>query len=340
MSLLFIDGFDYGLPMTPRYDSLTVTNAFTANGGRRGGGALDLSGTSDNVVKTLSASSTGIILGVAMKGFGSTGPFLELYEGATKHLSFEFSASPNYYIVAKRGDGTTLHTGTDANDPSDWVYFEIKVAIDNSAGTIHVVRNGTTIVSATALDTRNGGTSGALDKFKLLGTKTGSTWFDDLYVLDTTDATGEVTYLGHTVRVDTIFPKSDYADDFSPVSGTANYAMVDDGSGSLDDHDSDTTYVSSSVLNARDLYYHGALPYTPSNIYGVEVVNVARVDTAGTLELSPAVRVGTYHEGTAVAPGTTYGMHGHLWTTNPGTAEDWTRADVNSLKAGFKITAV
>lgn len=340
MSLLFIDGFDYGVPMTPRYDSLTVTNAFTASGGRRGGGALDLSGTGDNVVKTLSASSAGIIVGVAIKGYGSTGPFLELYEGATKHLSFEFSASPNYYIVAKRGDGTTLHTDTHANDPSDWVYFEIKVAIDNSAGTINVVRDGTSIVSATALDTRNGGTAGEIDKIKLLGTKTGSTWFDDLYVVDTTDATGQATYCGHTARVDMLTPASGYAADFSPSSGTANWRMVDDCAGSLASHDSDTTYVSSSVLNARDLYLHGSLPYTPSSILGVEVCNVARVDTAGSLTLAPALRVSTYHEGTAVTPGTTYGMSGHLWTQNPGTAEDWTRADVNSLKAGFKITAV
>ena len=59
MSVVFMDGFDYGLPAAPKWDSVSLSNTYTAGGGRRTGtGALDLESTGDNVVTTLTAATT------------------------------------------------------------------------------------------------------------------------------------------------------------------------------------------------------------------------------------------------------------------------------------------
>ena len=336
MSVLFFDGFDYGVPAAPKWDSVSLSNTFTADSGRRGTGtgALDLESTADNAIKTVTAA-TDMIVGVAIKGWGE-GVFLELYEGATLHVSLEFGASPNYYIKAKRGDGTTLYTDADANtDGASWAYFECRVAIHNSTGTVTVKKNGTSIIAETSLDTNNAGAVGTINKIKLRGTHAGSTFYDDLYVVSTTDATAPVTYLGSTVRVDTLLPTADETAEWTPSTGTSNYALVDEVPYAT------TDYVESATLNARDLYLLGTFPYVPSAIYGAQVNIVALEDTASTLEAAPAMKIGVSNfTATGVALTTSAQLIARLWTQNPATTLDWTRADINALAAGVKLTAV
>lgn len=337
MSVVFYDGFDLGVPLTPKWTAVTLTNAFTVGGGRRTGtGALDLKTTGDSVSKTLATPTTDLIIAFAIKDYAEA-VFLELYEGATKHLTFEFGASPNYYIKVKQGGGATLVTDTTANTANtEWQVFEIRAAIDDSAGTVTVRKNGAELFALTSQDTNNAGASGWVESFKLLGTHAGSTWYDDLYVIDTTDATAPTAFIGHTARVDTLLADGDLETSWTPSSGTTHYQMLDDVPA-----DGDTTYVESSSLNARALCTLDALPYTPTTIYGVQANAVAKEDVSGSIEVAPAIKVGsTHYTGTAVAMDTTYARIAHLWTTNPASAVAWTKADVNALVQGAKLTAV
>lgn len=334
MSVVFMDGFDYGLPAAPKWDSVSLSNTYTAGGGRRTGtGALDLESTGDNVVKTLPAATTELIVGMAIKGW-QEGVFLELYEGATKQVTIGFGASPNFYLTVKNGDGTTLHTDGTANTETGWVYFEIRVKCDDAAGEVQIYKDGTDVVDETGLDTNNGGSS-TIDKFKLLGTHAGSTWFDDLYVVDVADAVAPIIVLGPTARVDTLFPRLEKSTAWSPSTGTDNAALLDETPYDTAD------YVSSSSVNATDLHYVDSLGYNPTAIYGAQVNVVALEDVSGGNEVAPVVQpTSTTYAGTSVALGTSAQLFASLWTTNPQTSAAWTKSDLANMAAGVKLTAV
>ncbi len=338
MSVLFFDGFDLGVPALPKWDTVSLTNGFTADSGRRGAGtgALDLTGTADNVVKILSASTADIIIGIWIKSYQAA-VFLTLMEGATVHITVEFGASPTFFLIIKRGDGTVLHTDADSNSTNtEGHYFEIRIKISDTVGVITANKNGAEIIALTAQDTRNGGAAGVIDRLKLNGTHAGATWFDDLYVLDAADAVSPTTFLGSTTRVDTLDPDADETTDWTPSTGTTHYDLLDETP-----NDGDTSYVESGTLNARDLVGLEPLPYTPTTVYGVQVNVAAKETVAGSMELAPSIKISTTHyAGTAAALGTGYAQIAHLWKTNPATAIAWTKADVNALLAGAKLTSL
>lgn len=341
MSLKHFDGFDYGVPMTPDWTAVALTNGFTAGSGRRTGtGALDLASTDDYVEKAIAATTEAIIC-LALKGYGADGPFLTLYEGATVHLTFEFGAAPNRYLIVKLGDGTTLHTDDDANDNSSWDVFEIRAKISDTVGEIEVQKGGTTIISLTAQDTNNAGALGRIDKYRISGTHLAaaatSTWVDDHYAVDAADATGQVTFIGATVRVDMVQPAADSTSEWSTSDGgTTHYTLVDD-----DTSDGDSSYVHSASLDARDLYTPESLPYVPSNIFGVKACAVVKEDAAASFEVAPALKYGaTHYTGTAVALSTSWQMAAHLWTSHPATVAGWTRTGLGQTKFGVRLTAI
>ena len=336
MSVVFWSGFDSGIPMTPDWTAVTVTNAFTPGSGRRTGtGALDLKTTGDSVSKTLATVTTDLIVSVAIKDF-QEGVFLTFLEGATEHITVEFGASPTFYLIVKRG-ATTLVTDTTSNSTNtDWHVFAVRVLVDDAAGTVTIKKNGTQIVAFDEQDTNNGGAIPQIESFRLNGTHAGTTWFDDLIVIDTADATAPTDFIDVSARVDTLMPDGDEETSWTPLSGTTHYEMLDDVPS-----DGDTTYVESASVNARALCTLDAIGYTPTTIYGVKATAVAKEDTAGSLEVAPAIKIGsTHYTGTAVAIDTSYKRLAHTWTTNPSSAVAWTRADVNALVSGAKLTAV
>lgn len=342
MALLFIDGFDYGHPTTPKWDSVGGGNNFVANNGRRTNtAAFNCYSAAGEATKTFGGTNSTIIKGWAFKSGApsSVGSyrFLEFFEGTTLHLYFQFvvsGASPNYTVRCFRGDGTTLFTDTTVIDLSIWNYLELKVTISDTVGAVVGRLNGVQIFNQTALDTKNGGT-GYVNKFKISNPHAGFSnyWVDDLYVADTT--AGVVSDFVGDCRVDTLYPNADSSVAFTKNGGANNYGRL-----SETPYDGNTTYVSSANANDIDRYGITSIPVTNPSIKGVQVNVYAEKDDTALRMITPLVQVGgTDYSGSPVAlVNGTYGMYYQLYEKNPNTSAQWALSEVNAMHPGFKVT--
>lgn len=205
MSTLIWYGFDdkTTAQLPQLWDVVGPNMSITANG-RAGGNALTSNyNTGDLNTKILPASIDTIVFGFACyiqnsyANNGTSFPFLALTEGTTKHVGFLINASGQ--IRAYRG-ATYLGVTTPTIPLTTWTYVEGKVKIGSTDGSVTLRVNGTQVASVGGLNTRNGGTTGLIDRFQIwpgLGASTFINYIDDLYVLDTNGATYN-DFLGDT----------------------------------------------------------------------------------------------------------------------------------------------
>ena len=108
-------------------------------------------------------------------------------EGATEHITVSIDLDAGGLLKVFRGGtgGTLLASYTGNWTPYFWVLLQIKVKIHDTEGEVKVRYLNTEVLSFTG-DTRNGGTAGLLDRFKLtagLGS-TNQCYFDDIIIRD------------------------------------------------------------------------------------------------------------------------------------------------------------
>lgn len=208
---------------------------------------------------------------------------------------------------------------------SGLTHVEIKVFSDASAGTVEVKLNGVSVYEGTGLNT------GGADISSIYWGTCGNTthYLDNLFIAD--DWQGEL-------RSYVLRPTSDVAAGFTPLSGTDNYAMVDDTG-----DDGDTTYVASDTVSTKDLYGYGNID-THTIVKAVSLVTVARKDDAGARSIQHASRQdSTDYDHTAFALPTAYpGATGEGQFEVLNAAPDssaWTPAVLNDIAWGFKVSA-
>lgn len=150
-----------------------------------------------------------------------------------------------------------------------------------------------------------------------------SGYFDDLYVASGTSRIGER-------KVETKYPTANDAVAWSPLANT-NWQEVSETL-----CDGDTSYNSSSTVNAQDTFAMQALTTTPANIDAVQVRNAVR--TLGTNTYANVLKSGaTTSVGATYTPASTYGYDLDIFTTDPNTSAAWTAAGVNAAKGGYKL---
>lgn len=184
-----------------------------ASGGRRGGGALDTTYNSSvhGWIK-IGADVDTVIVGFSMRST-SVGNYeiLDLYDDqSTKQVSIYRSANDGK-ITANNGDSTELdETAEVVFSQNVACYVEVKFVIHDTAGSVEVRVDGTTVLNLTNQDTRNGTptTANTLRFGPFM-------YIDDLYILDTTGSTNN-DFLGD-VKVVAVLPDSDGTHtDFTP----------------------------------------------------------------------------------------------------------------------------
>ena len=333
MSLRFIDGFDHYNSATQKWTALGgAAPTFSSSGTRFGVGQYITGGTP---YKGLDNQATWIV-GVAFRvnALGPTNSIILLRDAGTAQLSVYSNTSGN--LVVYRG-GTIIATSTSSVLSVDvWYYLEFKATINNTTGAYEVRLNGSTVtgLSATGVNTRQTANNYANEIMLSQGNASGNR-FDDLYVCDSSGSTNN-DFLGD-VRVDTIMPTADgSATDFTPSTGTDNYAMVDDAT-----PDSDSTYVSSSTVNHTDLYTFADLQSLTGSIFGIQTVLWGRKDDAGVRSVAPAIKTGaTTAVGDDFALAASYSYNLQVMETNPANSDAaWTISDVNNSEFGFRVTA-
>lgn len=214
-----------------------------------------------------------------------------------------------------------------------WAYVEFSAAISPTNGTTSVSIDGFQISDLTLSDVNTQNQSNSNVDFVYLGvgsiTNASYSYYDDLYVeIDGTTHVGEGRmWVGQVV--------SDVESDFTPSTGSSNYATIDEVPVSA------TDYNYSDALGARDLFNVADLDFYPAEIYGVQITVNASKDEAGSRAIKNVLVSGvTEEQGSQfVLALSSNNWHNDFWAKNPDTGVNWTISDVNALKIGYEITS-
>jgi hypothetical protein len=345
MALLFFDGFDhYGNNANPATfgkwgaASGTQQQQTSPTNPRTGTHALKGSGGSASTLTTkVLPASGGAVLGVAWQTPSFVAlDLLQILEGATIHLVLAVTAGG--LLTVKRG-GTVLATGTTVLAINSWYYLELKAVIHDTAGSYEVRIDGVVEAALTAsgVDTRNGGATGQWDRVVLAGPSVVLQYVDDLYICDTSGAAPRNTFLG-PVKVETLYPETDAVAagsnaGLTPSTGTDHGALVDETTPNT------TDYNSSPTVGLKDTYNYPSLTLT-GTILGIQTnLYVQKSDTAARTVCAVVRAGGTDYDGANVSPLTTFSYFSEVRAQNPNTSNDWTSSDIASLQAGMKVTA-
>jgi hypothetical protein len=138
------------------------------------------------------------------------------------------------------------------------------------------------------------------------------------------------TFLG-MCRVDSVLATTNNSVTWTPLSST-NVSNIDDAT-----PDDDTTYNSTTTSGAIDTFNHGALPVTPTSVFGVSVTSKIRKDDAAARSARNKLISGaTTSNGTSVSLGTSYTYIKDIWALNPDGSTAWNKTTVDATKIGYE----
>lgn len=343
MALIHYDGFedfDTASPITSVYN--TSGNAlndfrYQQTGRYADSKAIDLHLSSYGiglVIYSLPAALTSMAVGVSLKtdGFGNNSGSsgfngLRFYSSANtvaNDLLVAFTATGA--IQVSRGFTTsTVVLGTSAPvlSTGTWFHLGVELVRHASAGSINVYVDGVSVLSLTGINTN----ADSVDRIGFAANFQ-SLVIDDYYICNTNAWLGEA-------RVSPLPPTADTAQkDFTPSTGSSNYACVDEQPPNT------TDYVSSTTVGAKDLYDITDLSYTPLNILGVKVSMYASKDEITTRTVRPIIKSGgTSSNGTTQALSSTNKFLSSIWAVDPNTSAAWTKSGVDALQVGMEIVA-
>lgn len=234
--------------------------------------------------------------------------------------------------------GVLLATSTNTIVANTWHYIEWRTTVNGTTGQSEVRVNGnpTPWINISSANTQAVAGVPEIRGFQLGAYQTNDLYFDDVYYLDGNSSAGSTTFLGDC-RVNTVFPSSDgNQTDFTPSTGSDNYAMVDEVV-----PDDDTTYNQSSTVNNVDLYgFPDAFGVGVSaNVFGVQVSNIVRKTDAGPAAIAPVIRSNsTDYVGANSYLAISYFDEFQIYENDPATSLSWTTDGVNNAEFGLKRT--
>lgn len=234
--------------------------------------------------------------------------------------------------------GTKLDSGNIIIRVDEWTILEGHIVIDNSSGECTLKINGTTDATFTG-DTQADATDNTVRSIWFRGGFGVGTfgYVDDIAVNDTSGS-----YQNSWCGLGGIFYLEPVADgdqnDWTPSSGTVNYAMVDDIP-----PDNATTFNQGELSGELELYEVDDCPQYVNTVNLLEVVYRAALATSGYNELTDIVKTaGTVYQGSettiiTITPTFAY-YKGTAHYINPNTGTAWGTAEVSAMQAGVEIT--
>lgn len=334
-NLVLLESFDWynsTIPVSMRW-SVQSIGSVTYQTGRFGGQCFDgIGGVS--AATSIGSAQSSLSLGFAFQvdsltGQSSGNNLIRLMNSTTVIASLSIDSTGK--LIFSRGSSATSNvlasSSAGAVIAAAWMYIELEFVRHASAGSINVYINGVLSCSATAVNTG----ASDIDVLQLNCLSGGSTHsqFDDLYVIDAATRAGEI-------RISPLAPTADTAQkDLTPLSGSDNYAMVDDIPPT-----GDTDYVYGTTAGNKDRYAMGNLSYTPLSIIGVQTVVIARKDNVTQKTIRSNLKSGsTTVNGSTKGLSNVYQPFVDIFQTDPDTAGVWTASSVNALEAGVEIVS-
>jgi len=277
------------------------------------------------------------IIGVAVR-FDSSYPdenavvVLGHTSASTSYWNFALKLLDTGQMAAYGAGNVHLSTTTDpVFARNQWHYFEVKVVCHDTAGSYEVRVDGITVLAGSNVDTY----TGADTRFVRFRCDEYNQYLDDIYICDIDGSTNN-DFLGQII-VEAVFPNADGdSSDWTPASGTDNYAIVDDNP-----TDDDTSYVENNTQGAEDLYGYADLStITAEPIPGLQVNTDVRMNEfPGDIDLYQPVKSGsTTSDGdpTNIAMND-YEVAARILETDPNTGSAWTVSGVGGAQFGIKV---
>jgi len=335
---VFGDSFDLYATIsdlqTGYWDSGT-TSTFSLTAGRfPDSQALTVNGANTSALKT-SGSNDAIhhitVSYLQVNPFSSTdGMYFTLLDGATAQCTVKFQLDGKIVLQSGAVNGTALATFPGiVTLQNQWYAFEIEIVINNTTGSIRGrVNNAMSDTFALVnIDTQASANAYA-NALKLGVYGNGVAKMDDFLWRAHPLA---VPWVGD-IRCYTQMPTSDVSKQFTPLTGTSNFAMVNEPQ-----EDKATTYVYSSTVNNADFYGIAPLGLTPAQIVAVTARAFAQKSDAGSRSGAVQLKSGGTTAQGANGHTLTAGTWAWMWDTynnDPNTGAAWTTAAVNSLQIG------
>ena len=344
MALLYCDSFDHYTTVSDKGWAGSGGFGITS-GGRTSNCAYTQGNWQGGYNGTLQRSFTGtteLIFGCAIKVGGAVGSIpwnITFYEGGTSHLQIDVDGSGRLQFRRGAG-GTILGTTTSPLVNSVFVHLQFRLKVHDSTGTLTVKIGNIAEITLTGIDTRNGGSTGAIDtvQFNSGQITFAGAWnmyYDDLWICDVAGSVNN-DFLGDCT-VQALLPNGNGNSSQlvgSDSNSTDNYLLVDEST-----PNSDTDYVESSTPGDKDTYAFGNLPQATGTIKGVQVCPFLKKTDAGTRSVVSVVRLSGTEEDSAVKNlGTSYAYQTDIRETKPGGGA-WSLSDVNAAEFGIKVNA-
>lgn len=252
------------------------------------------------------------------------------------------AATSGYHLRISVGGGSTLTFNNSAGSAlastttvllaGQWYLVEIHYLQHSSGGILQVKIDGVQEINFSGNTASTG--SGGLSYF-LATTDTGTKGqqIDDLAVNDTSGSVDN-SWLGDG-WVDFLLPNGDASVQWTPSTGSSNYATVDERTSN-----GDTDYNSSASSSDKDLLNLTTISLSSGQeISAVQPVVVAKRVVADTpLNLEVGLKSGStedFDSGHTLT--TTYKTYrGDIYLNNPDDGQAWEQADIDALQVGYR----
>ena len=251
------------------------TTYFSIVAGRIGGFALkSVSGGYYFQTPALTTNSTMIVSfgykqDYAINNYG----ICAMYDGATEGMNLQLTSTGAIQVC--RG-GTVLTTTAALISLTTWYFIEFKV-VCGPAGSYELRVNGTTVASASGVNTQ-AGSDAYHDRVAFLGGAYSNPCTDDFFVLDGTGSVNK-DFLGNHKIVAMLPASAGDSSDWTPTGSANHYATVNENP-----PDDDTTYVQDSTTGHKDLWGYSTLTGLGA-IAGIQVNTEAKLSDVGSLTL-------------------------------------------------------
>ncbi len=277
---------------------------------------------------------TGSVETIAMFS-GWTATHMMLAITASGNLRWYRYGLPQYTKTLAASVTQVGSTGATNLQLNTWYWLSGKLKIHDTTGIADLYINDVLELSNSNVDTLNGPEEALVVAVGFAShSGVGSSLFiDGLVVSD--DSAGENDYVPVDGRVDCHKPNADgNSSQWSRSTGSLQYATIDDA-----DPDGDTTYNSTSTLNARDTVGVENFLNPGATIFWVQVDLISRKDDIGTCQISPVVRIdGVDYVGDAKSPGQVYSKQRQSYDVMPN-SNVWAEDKFNLMQVGYEKTA-
>lgn len=344
MALLLADGFDCYANDTQWIESgwarqSASVPAIHLTEGRFGGGCIKATSNSQARVGVYVAQGGTVIVGFSYKhdGLGTAADTLLIGRSTFGAQLFRLEHNTTGDLKAFNNPNTQVgSTATAALAADTWYWIECKVVLGTTAsdGSIEVKVDGTTLITATSIDTFVSGEHLVAVK---IGGGDGIHWIDDVVIMDAGGSTMN-NFIGPT-RIDTLSPNAaGGTTNWTAVGAGSQLAAVDDAANATND---DTDYIESKTAAQEARFGLADLTVEPNNIWGVQVRARTKKEDAGPRTVRTLINSNSVEAlGTTRGAPTNYAwVRGGPHYVDPNTSAAFNAAGINALQAGVEIVA-